>query len=197
MVKNAARGRLFWMVVCLCTFDMSVEAQDAATTTPPAISLDELEKTALEGVIHYANRVRRDGRVFSGTADWRYRIEIRAKGELHVLVTWHAMFPGGKGSVQRFDNIEVVGAPTTKRDQDGARSVLWLFEADTLTLLRVYDVGGRRIDFKLARSEHGFRCDVQSAFMTENNKLVPRIAGWDVLERRELRTSCKVTKAKG
>ncbi len=175
----------------------ALEAQEGAATAPPSIALDELEGTTLEGVIHYANRVRRDGRTFAGTADWRYRIDIRKKGELHVLVIWQAVFPGKKPPLQRYNNIETVGVPNTKRDQDGARSVLWLFEKDTLTLLRVYDAGGRRIDFKLARAGQGFSCGVKSAFMTEDAKLVPKIAGWEILERRELRSSCKATKAKG
>jgi hypothetical protein len=196
MTKNFLQQCIIWVVICLCIFAGKVpSAQESAAATTSGIALDELEGTTLEGVIHYANRVRRDGRTFSGTADWRYRIDIRKKGELHVVVTWQAVFPGKKPRPQRYNNVETVGVPNTKRDQDGARSVLWLFENDTLTLLRVYDAGGRRIDFKLARAEQGFRCGVKSAFMTENAKLAPRIAGWEVLERRELRSSCNASKA--
>lgn len=168
----------------------------SAASAPVPITVDELEGTVLTGLIHYANRVRRDGTTLSGTADWRFRIEIGAKGVMRVVVNWQAQFPGKNPPPQHFSNVETIGVPITKRDQDGARSVLWLLENDTLTLLRVYDAGGRRIDFKLARAGESFTCGVKSGFMTEDDKLRPRIAGWEVLERRDLRTTCKAMKVK-
>jgi hypothetical protein len=180
---------------------------DRKDATPPAsasapahpslevITLDELTGGTITGVVHYDTTVRKDGKSQSGEGDWTFYIRFEPKGVLRSTVTWQAAFPGKRPPQQKYFNTDTIGVPSTKRDQDGARSVVWLYEDNTLTQLRVYDAGGRRVLFKFARSSQGIQCTVESIFMKEDARKPPTIAGWEVLSRRQTRSTCRVSRS--
>jgi hypothetical protein len=146
-------GILLWALLSCVVTATQVAAQGA--TDPPAkpsidaITIDDLESATIAGVIVYAGQIRWSGDnvVRFWLQNWRFKIQIGPATAVKWTVDTSGKYGENDAKRRHFAYSGTIGRPdmTPEQHGSGARAVVWTLEGNTLTLLRVFEIGGRTV----------------------------------------------------
>ncbi len=175
---------------------------DAKSDKAADIKLDELAGITLSGEIVYAGRGRWSGdnvvRPYHQT--WQFNIQLGKETSIKWTLVVH-MKRGEKARTTHFSHSATINRPDTKSEVIGARAVVWTYEDNALTLLRVFDRGGRTVKMMLVRTELGMSCVAHGAYFQEvgkGNPMHKAANGRGYLELigvKQVSSSCRVRRA--
>lgn len=181
-------------LLAVCASAQGALAQVAPAASGP-ITIEELNGLTVTAVLEFSRRLRKDGVELAGTADLTQHIAIGPGGALTLRAEWAPFYNGKRQPTRNYDGKLRIGQVDSTPDQDGAKSVVWLFESNTLTQLRTFDVGGRKTTFTLARGGNGgYTCKASAADLKEMGAGASRTAGWEILSSRFTSATCQVTR---
>jgi hypothetical protein len=175
------------------------EPQGAEKAQGQEISIEALQGVAISGVVNYTGRFRTH--LGEGTSNivWNFRLRIGPGSAVSMSHTRNVRWQtkeGPKTASLSKSATGTIGLP--KQTSDGA--ALWLLEANTLVLLKVFEVGGNSTKITLARRGSGLSCSVTAPMVREvgagASKTKAAVGGKvEMLDIRQTSSSCRVDKA--
>jgi len=194
--------------ISLAVFLVSARAQSFAQPQPPSgsgqeITIDNLQGTIISAVIEYSGRVRWSGDniVRPLRHNWRLKMQIDQGGSFKSTADTESWVAGRKFTEHFPSQLGSIGRPNTKPERIGARAAVMTLEGNTLTLLRVFERGGRIVKIMLSRIGSGFGCTATGTYVQEigagNPKAkAPRALGghYELIGMKQTSSTCRVSK---
>ena len=203
-MKHPFVGALF--IASMIVAAMATIAQSQAQSEPPgkaqaqSITIDDLRGITISAAITYVGRVRslKNNLEYSGETDQRFHVEIGPGASVKWTVTGEQR-TGGRVASRTQSYSAIIGRPDLRPDQAGTRAVVWTLEGNTLTLLRVFDVGGRVMKFTLTRSGSSLSCTIRGSNAREvgagHTKAKSAFGDQvEILSMRQTSSDCRVSK---
>lgn|SRR5262245_10549697 len=177
--------RLVYLILLSVALLVSALAQSPTQPQPPSdsspgageeITIDDLQGVTISSVIEEAGRSRWSGdkiirRIHQSS---RMITHIGSSGAIKWTVDVSTRIDN-KSYPRRYSFSAIIDRPNTTPDMTGARAVVWTFESNTLTLLRVFEKGGRIIKITFNRVGAGFGCTATSSYLNEAGAGYPTI----------------------
>ena len=138
-----------------------------AVLLPTAVRSEDLRIDDLRGLditadTVFQGRFRRGDKEGPGTITLRWRFKIDANDTITGNLDREVRTPRGTRSLNRKLQGKI-GEP--KQVAEGHS--VWVLDKDTLTQLRVFEVGGQTASFKLVRDGKGWRCSLDAGIAKE------------------------------
>lgn len=160
-------------VALLVSAGAQAPADREAPTGPPvigqAITIEDLRGVLISVAISYAGRTRWSGDnvVRPIQFGWRIKAQIRSAGNIDWSNDTSTRIGNDKWYPMHYSFSDMIGRPNTKPEIAGAPAVVWTFEDNTLTLLRVFEKGGRVTKITVSRVGSSLNCTATSSFVNE------------------------------
>jgi hypothetical protein len=136
-----------------------------AQAVAKAITIEELRGAAITATIAWTGRVRwlKNNTELDGKDRWRWTVQIGPEGSISGDLLRHAR-TGRYATTVNYPHSAIVGKP----DVRGRRADLWTFNANTLTVLTTYKVGGTIAKFVFVRCKSGLACSFHHSYLRES-----------------------------
>lgn len=132
----------------------------------PDITIEALQGVTISGVVHYVGRFRTHLGEGTSNIAWSYRLRIGPGSAISMSTTRNVNWQTKEGPKSASLNKSVTGTIGIPR-QTGDGAALWLLEGNTLTLLRVFEVGGNAMRITLARAGSKLTCSTTAPMAKE------------------------------
>jgi hypothetical protein len=178
----------------------------AALPTPALaqnITLDDLQGVTIHTVNSYEGTFKNDYGTAPGQFDAKGEIRIGPGSSIRTTSTRNVRVDAPKGtknSQLSRENSGKIGTPLQASDKSG--NILWVLDGNTLTRLRTFEVGGNLLKISFSKSASGLKCSVSAPFASEvgagntrDTSAMPGGGKVEILNVRQTRSSCRVTKA--
>jgi len=191
---------------------VSARAQSPARPETPSstpgsfeeITIDNLQGVKISITIAYIGRTRwsSDNIVRTIQYSWRSKAQIGSAGAIEWTNDTSVRIGNDKWYPWHNSFSDIIGRPNAKPElsRDGARAVIWAFEDNILTLLRVFEKGGRITKLMFRRVGSNLDCTVTSSFLNEGGAGNPTIkapiqGGYrEYIGMKQTSATCHVTK---
>jgi hypothetical protein len=191
---------VFCLLQGVVTWCAAVLAQPVDRTND--VDLDELRGTTIHSSITWAGEVRLSGhdKVYRAENRWRWKIDIDEKGMGSTFLT-REVRGGGRVATHKYSGSGYIDQVSTRSNRDGAGASVWSYNNSTLTLLKVFERGGRIVEIKLTRTSGGLACALSGAYLKEGGTSTvktrnPFGPGYiETLSMKQTSSTCRIVKA--
>jgi hypothetical protein len=201
-------GMLLWALLPCVVTAPQVTAQ--AAIDPPAkpqidaITIDDLQNATITGVIVYAGQIRWSGdnivRVW--LQYWRFNIQIGPVTAIKWTLDTSGKYGEKDAKRRHYAHSATIGRPdmTPEQHGSGARAVVWTLDGNTLTLLRVFETGGRTVRIMFTRTTSGLLCRAEGAYARETGGGNPKTKDpdrggyFEFIGAKQTSSACQVRK---
>lgn len=176
-------ARIVWVAMCLLipwiADDPALAQSPSENAAAPSaeITIADLQNVVVTAQANYSGQIRWSGESVTHQFQQHgaFRITIGPGHAMRVVVENENRWDGQLKGRRRFDDKGTIGVPASNNEQIGVRRALWVLEGNTLTILRVYERGGRISKVVFSRSANGLSCTFTSSYAVESGAGNPRI----------------------
>jgi len=145
-----------------------LEAPAAPPVTGGEITIDELQGMIISGTSVFSGHTRWSGDniVRPMQMNKRWRLQILPGGSIRGTLDETGRI-GNEPYTAHYANSSIINHTDMKPDVTGPRAVVWTFEGNTLTGLRVYERGASISKIVLSRIGSSLRCTQIGSFIKE------------------------------
>jgi hypothetical protein len=171
----------------------------ATPTWGQPVTFAELEGLAVEADIVREQTNRRDGRTFSTKVDTNWAVAVGPDKTITSTVRTTSQNQRRTRRDEPQTGTFTLDEARPMPNQGGGDGI-WTFADGTLTFIRTFKSGARRVSFAFARAGDGLTCTATFAFAREDGsgpvRLESRFSGRDVtiLGARQVSSTCRVAK---
>jgi hypothetical protein len=191
MVFEAARSRVYRLIAC-SAYMISLGSSAAGQ----AITVADLEGAIIEAEIVRAQTVRRDGRTIDLRIRQSWRITVDVDNVVSLKTRTTSYGPRRTREEQQ-SGTYTLDEPQHIKSRGGGEAA-WTFADQTLTFVRTYPSGARRVTFVFARVSNGLTCAASFAFARQEGGAPVRVKSLSgheqtIVRAQQVSSNCKVT----
>jgi hypothetical protein len=168
---------------------------------PHEVTIGDVQGKIISGVIVYSGRIRWSGDnvIRPYRQDWRFNIRIGEQASIRWTLTVTSR-AGENSRTRNYNHSATIGRPDQKSEATGARAVVWAFDNSALTLLRVFEAGGRTVKIAFAPTASGLTCVASSAYAQEVGAGNPKVSAeerggyYEFIGLKQTSSTCAVSK---
>ena len=204
---RAVLSLLLSVAVLVCARAQSPVDLVTPSGPPPGtgqeITIDDLRGIIINITVMYSGRIRWsvDNIVRTHRLHQKIRAQIGPGGSIRWTVRLDS-WADGKPFVYSPDvRSGIIGRSDTGPTSTGARAAVWTFDRNTLTLLRVFERGGRILRIAFDRIGSGLNCTATGSFLQELGAGNPKFrdpsgkGGYhELIGMKQTSSTCRVSK---
>jgi hypothetical protein len=145
---------LSFLLIILVVLPASVRADD--------LRIEDLHGLAINATAVHQGTFRLGEKQGPGEITFRWSVNIDRQGIVETSLRREVKSPRGTAHLNR-----AFKGPVGQPDKVGDGHFVWVLKGDSLTLLRVMEVGGQTATFDLVRSGESWTCGLQTSMAKE------------------------------
>jgi hypothetical protein len=160
------------------------------------LTAESLRGATVDGTVRFAQTVRKQDKDHTGESRWQIHLVISQTDAIQFSLTRTWVTPQGRELGSRTSSSsDQIGIPQAKGSGDHE---VWLLDGETLTRLRTYEVGGRRLSITF--SPDGQKCSLEAPVMHEagaGNTRGPSILSdenVEIVSSKQIASTCQVSR---
>lgn len=145
-----------------------VQSQTGAAGQSSEVTLDDLQNVTIQVAWTTASRIRVSNAELPGGKSTRLEVNIGPGAAIRGVsreTGWSDTPVGRKTNQMTRGFTGTLGVPG--KNKDGSSTILWLFEAGTLTRLNVIEVGGAKLKIDFKKGAAGMSCSASVILVRE------------------------------
>ena len=164
-----------------------------------AVTFADLDGHVIEARFVREQENRRDGKTFSVTVRQNWMVSIGPEKAITFTVRSRVQGPRRVRDMGPLSGSYTLDE-TREVETQGGGNAIWTFADETLTFIRTYRAGARRITFAFERGPDGLTCTAGFAFAREDGSGPLRLKGLasgrdtEIVQARLVSSTCRVAK---